>query len=101
MLLRRDPTTGSYISLVHARYMVFFSGAGSSRALIHGVMISSEILELGHSCERPVCPPSGFTQDHFGEPPDCINIYRSEMGTWLSFSPFNTSMGADGFPRKP
>src|SRR6266700_2946884 len=42
----------------------FISCAGSSRALIQGVTISSAILEFGHSCERPVCPPSGFTQDH-------------------------------------
>jgi hypothetical protein len=53
---------------------LFYSGIGSSRALIQGVTMSSAMREFGHSCERPVCPPSGFTQDHFAEPPDCISM---------------------------
>ena len=55
-------------------FRLFFSEADSSRALIQGVITSSEILEFGHSCERPVCPPSGFTQDHLAAPPDCISM---------------------------
>src|SRR5579871_1470759 len=82
-------------------FILPFAESGSSRALIHGVTISSAILEFGHSCERPVCPPSGFTQDHLAVPPDCISRYKSAIGTCVSFSPFRTSMGAEGWPRIP
>src|SRR5579863_450440 len=73
-----------------------------SRRTSHGRMIFRKITGSGHvPGVRPMCPPAGLIQASRGSVPLLIKSSRSSIGTWLSFVPPTTRIGAVGLPSRP